>query len=109
MGPGFRRDAKEDLPVQMGVAAVVEVFIGVAHRVGAALAEHDLEIDRFEAFVLEAVDHAGRAGDAFPRAEAAPELMPVLVLDEHRQDPLQDEEHLLDLVGVRGVACPGGQ
>src|SRR5260370_28807882 len=90
----------------MGGAAAVELVVGAAYRVGAALAGHDLEVDRFQALVLEAVDHSGRAGDAFPGAEAPPQLMPGLVLDEHGQDALQDEEHLLDLVGMGGVALP---
>src|SRR5438132_8209095 len=95
------------LPAQMGGAALVEIVVGIAHRVGAALAEHDLEIHRLEALVLKAVDHAGRAGDAFPRPKPAAQLMAGLVLDEHGQDALQDEEHFLDLVGMGGVALPG--
>src|SRR5438132_1870491 len=94
------------LPAQMGGAAAVEFVVGIAHRVGAALAEHDLEIHRFEALVLEAVDHPRRAGDAFPRAEPAPQLPAALVLDEHGEGALQDEEHLLDLMGMCGVALP---
>src|SRR5437763_6149307 len=93
-------------PSQMSVAALIEILIGVAHRVGAALAEHDLEIDRLQALILEAMNHARRAGDAFPRAEPAPQLPPALILDEHGQDALQDKEQLLDLVGVRRVALP---
>src|SRR5207244_3243533 len=54
--------------------------------------------------VLEAVDHPGRTGDAFPGAEPAPQLPPALILDEHGQDALQDKEHLLDLMGMRRVA-----
>src|SRR5437879_13848879 len=83
--------------VQMGVAAAIELLVGVAHCVGAALAEHDLEVDRLEALVLEAVDHARRAGDAFPRAEPAAQLPPALVLDEHGQDALQHKAPLLHL------------
>src|SRR5438477_13030457 len=93
-------------PPQMGVAALIEILVGVAHCVGAAFAEHDLEIDRLEALILEAVDHARRAGGAFPRAKPAPQLPPALILDEHGQDALQDKEHLLDLMGVRRVALP---
>src|SRR5260370_40722484 len=85
-------------------AAAVEFVVGIAHRVGPALAEHDLEIHWLEALVLEAVNHPRRAGDAFPGAEPAADLAAGLILDKHGQHALQHEEHLLDLVGVRGVA-----
>ena len=54
------------------------------------------------------MDDAGRAGHAVPWAEVAFDALAVLVLEEHHQVPLQDEEDFLDLVGVRGVAFAGG-
>src|SRR5262249_60420807 len=38
--------------LEMGIAALVEVLVGVAHGLGLAASEHDLEIDRLEAVVL---------------------------------------------------------
>src|SRR5262249_3319193 len=92
--------------LQVVAAALVEILVGVAHGLGAAAAEHHLEIDRAEAVVLVAVDHAGRARDAFPRAQPRGDALAVLVLDEHVEEALQHEEALLDLVGGRGVAVP---
>src|SRR5437763_3016005 len=89
---------------EMRVAALVELVIGIAHRLGPSLAEHDLEIHRFEALVLEAVDDPGRAGDAFPWPQALPHLPAGLVLDEDGQDALQHKKDLLDLMRMRGVA-----
>src|SRR5437763_14989048 len=65
---------------QMGVTAAVELVVGVAHRFRARAAEHHLEVDRLEALVDVAVDHAGRAGDAFPgpAADVAGPGAPVL-------------------------------
>src|SRR5690348_11554008 len=51
---------------QMRAAAAIELVVGIAHGFGLGRAEHHLEIDRLEALILIAVDHAGRAGDAFP-------------------------------------------
>ena len=73
---------------------------------GLRAAEHHLEIDRLERVVLVAVDHAGRARDAFPRAEPRGDALAGLVLDEDVEMALQHEEALLDLVGVRGIALP---
>src|SRR5262245_38662795 len=42
--------------VEMGIAALVEVLVGVADGLGLAASEHDLDIDRVEAIVLIAVD-----------------------------------------------------
>src|SRR5262249_62229321 len=56
--------------LEVGIAALVEVLVGVAHGLGLAASEHDLEVDRFEAVVLIAVDDAGGTRDAFPRPEA---------------------------------------
>src|SRR5213595_2463489 len=92
---------------EMRVAALVELVIGIAHRIGPSLAEHDLEIHRFEALVLEAVDDPGRAGDAFPGAQSLAHLPAGLVLDEDGQDALQHKKDLLDLVRVRGVTLTG--
>src|SRR5499427_567354 len=89
---------------EMGVAAAIEPVVRVAHGVRAAPSEHDLKIDRAEAVVLVAVDHAGRARDALPRTEPRGESLPALVLDEHVEETLQHEEALLDLVGVGGIA-----
>src|SRR5262249_30277905 len=64
------------LPRQVRVAAAVELVVGIAHRLGPSLAEHDLEIHRLQALVLEAVDNPRRTGDAFPRPQAPPQLPP---------------------------------
>src|SRR5689334_2367933 len=90
----------------MGVAALVELLVGVAHRLRAGAAEHDLEIDRLEAVVDVAVNDAGRAGDALPGPETRLEAAAGLVLDKDVEEAFEDEEHLLDLVRVRGVPLP---
>jgi hypothetical protein len=53
------------------------------------------------------VDHARRAADAFPLAEPGGQPPAVLVLDEHVEQPLEDEERFLDLVRMGRVALPG--
>ena len=88
----------------MAVAVVEQRLVGVAHEFGLRLAGHDLEIDRLHGVVGVAVDDAGRAGDAVPRAERHLQTPAVFLLEEHRQMPLQHEEHLLDLVRMGRVA-----
>src|SRR5262249_32898744 len=90
--------------LQVIAATLVQILVRIAHGLRAAAAEHHVEIDRPEAVVLVAVDHAGRARDAFPRPEPRGDALPALVLDEHVEKTLQHEEALLDLVGVRRVA-----
>src|SRR5437773_3733036 len=85
-------------------AVLVQLLVRVAHQVRPGHADHDLEIHRLEAVVDIAVDHARRTGDAFPGSEPDVDAPPVLVLDERVQVALQDEEDLLDLVGMRRVA-----
>src|SRR3954470_15614501 len=91
----------------MRAALGEQLVVGIAHHVGLAAAEHDLEIDRLEAAVVVAMDDAGRAGDAFPRAEARGQALARFVLDEDIEEALQHEEDLLDLMGVRRVALAG--
>src|SRR5262249_21225838 len=47
--------------LQMGIAPLIKLVVGVAHRLGLAAPEHDLEIDRLKAAVLIAVDDASGA------------------------------------------------
>src|ERR1700751_3464297 len=68
---------------EMGGAALEQPVVGIAHRLRLAAAEHDLEIHRLQAVVLIAVDPAGRARHAFPRAEPRGDALAALVLDEH--------------------------
>ncbi len=91
----------------MGVALLVEVLVGVAHGLGLGASDHHLEIDRLQAVVLVAMDHARRARDAFPRAEPRGDALAAFILDEHVEKALQHEEALLDLVGVRGISLAG--
>src|SRR5262244_2384457 len=90
--------------LEMGIAALVEVLVGVAHGLRLAASEHDLEVDRLEAVVLIAVDDAGGTRDAFPRPETGGEALAALVLDEDVEIALEHEEALFDLVGVGGIA-----
>jgi hypothetical protein len=62
----------------VGVAALVEIAVGIAHCLRLAAAEHDLEPYRLEAFILKAVNDAGRTGDAFPRAELSADAVILL-------------------------------
>src|SRR5262249_48383328 len=65
-----------------------------------AAAEHNLEVDGLQAVVLVAVDDAGRTGDALPGSEARGDAVAGFILHEHVEQPLQNEETLLDFVGV---------
>ena len=67
---------------QMRTSTFKKRVVRIAHCFGSGLAEHNLEIDRLEAVVLIAVDDAGRAGDAFPRAEPLRKALAGFVLDE---------------------------
>src|SRR5262245_40577039 len=90
--------------LEVGIAALVKILVGVAHGLGLAASEHDLEIDRVEAVVLIAVNDAGGTRNAFPGPEAGGEALAVLVLDEDVEVALEHEETLFDLVGVGGIA-----
>src|SRR5262245_50446164 len=102
-GQSIRRWRKSHR-LEMGVSSLVEVLVGVAHGLGLAASEHDLEIDRLEAVVLIAVDDAGGTRDAFPGPEAGGEALAALVLDKDVEVALEHEETLFDLVGVGGLA-----
>src|ERR1700704_5885298 len=91
----------------MGGAPLEEVLVRIAHGFRPAAAEHVLEIDRLQAVVLIAVDHAGRAGDALPRAEARGDAPAGFVLHEDVEKAFKHKEHFFDLVGVRRIALPG--
>src|SRR5262249_19535161 len=93
--------------LQVGVLALVKIVVGVAHGLRLAAPEHHLKIDRFQAVVLVAVDHAGRRGDALRWAEPGGEARAAVVLDEGVEMPLEREEKLVDQVGVRGVDLSG--
>jgi hypothetical protein len=73
---------------EMGFAAGVERFVRVAHRLRSAAPEHDLEIDGFQAVIDVAVDDTGRAGGAFPRAQALVDPAAAFVFEENRQEAL---------------------
>src|SRR5262245_36670783 len=90
----------------MRVAPLVELLVGVAHGVGLAAPQHDLEIDGLETVVLVAVDHAGGARDAFPWAQAGGDAFATFVFDKHVEIALEHEEALFDLVRVRGISLP---
>src|SRR5215211_4812766 len=108
--PGFRARAfgapRNDTShgLEMRIAALVEVVVGVAHGLRLGAPQHDLEVYRLQAVVLVAVDDAGRARDAFPRTEPRGQPLAALVLDEHVEEALQHEETFLHLVRVRGIA-----
>src|SRR5271156_4704642 len=88
----------------MRILALVQLVVGIAHGVRLTAAEHHLEIDRRQRVVLETVNNAGRAGNAFPRSEPRGEPFAAFVLDEDVEKTLQHEKALLDLVGMRSVA-----
>src|SRR5690348_16679567 len=91
----------------MSIPPGVQLVIGITHRLGPTAAEHDLHINRFETVVLKPMDDPRRAGDALPRPELSVDPPAGLVLDEHGHVTLQYKEHLLDLMGMRGVALAG--
>src|SRR5712692_266406 len=88
----------------MSVAARVKLVIGVAHGLRSRLAEHNLEINRLEAVVHVAVDHARRTRDAFPRPELDVDAPPAFVLDEGGEKALQHEEHFFHFVRMRRIS-----
>jgi hypothetical protein len=89
------------------VAAAREVGVGVAHELGPRRAQHDLKVCGLQAGVLVAVDDVGRARHTVPRAQHGVHAVAGAVLEEDAHRALQDEEDLLDLVGVGGVALAG--
>lgn len=91
----------------MTVAIGIQIVVGIAHGLGLAPTQHDLEPDRLERVVVVAVDHTGRAGDALPGPQPGLQAAAVLILDEHIEQPLEHEEGLFDLMGVSGVPLPG--
>src|SRR5262249_66532 len=93
-----------ELGPEMRVAALLEGRIGVGHQIRTGVGEHQLEIGRVETDVHEAVENAGRAGYAVPRAQHGLRAAARSVLDKDLDLAAEDEEHLLDLVGVRGIA-----
>src|SRR5580658_2945387 len=93
--------------LEMLVAPLIELVVGVTHGLGPPAAEHDLDVDGREAGVLVAVDDAGRTSDAFPWAESRGQPLAGFILDEDVEKALQHEEALLDLVRMRRVALAG--
>ena len=91
----------------MLLAPAIEIVVGIAHGLRRGAPQHDLEIYGFEAVVDIAVDHAGRAADALPLSEPRLDALPGLVLEKDGEEPVEHEENLLDLMGVRGVALAG--
>src|SRR5438045_7373134 len=91
----------------MLLAPAIEIVVGIAHSLRRGAAQHDLEVNGLEAIVDIAVDHAGRAGDALPLSEPRLDALPGLVLEEDGEEPIEHEEYLLDLMGVRGVSLTG--
>src|SRR5215831_14943787 len=91
-------------PPEVRVALRLKPRIRVAHEVGTCAAEHHLQVRRLEADVLEAVDDVGRRGDAVPAPEHGLLTVAGAVLEEDLYLAVEDEEYLLDLVRVRGVA-----
>ena len=85
-------------------AALEQLGIGIAHEIGFAFADHDVEIDHIDCVVLVAMDDACRAGDTIPWSQHRLQTTSSLVLDEHGEVPLQHEEDFLDLMRVSGVA-----
>jgi hypothetical protein len=88
---------------QMRIAPLIEFFVGITHRLWLAAAEHDLEVDRLQAVILVPMDDAGRARYAFPRTQPLGDTLARLVLDEYVEMTLQNEENLLDLMGMSRV------
>src|SRR6202000_3496899 len=91
----------------MSVAALEQRLVGVTHGLGLAATDHHLEVHRLEAIVIIAVDHAGRSRNALPRAKPGRDPAHGFVLDEHVEVALKHEEHLFDLMGMRGIPLPG--
>src|SRR5262244_2649622 len=93
--------------LEMRLAAVVELVVGVAHGLRLAATQHHLHVDRLETVVLITVDHPCGTRNAFPGTEPRGQTLAGFVLDEHVHVALEDEEYLLDLMGVWRVALAG--
>ena len=92
----------------MTVPAGKKFFIRIAHGIGAALAEHDLKINRLQTIIYVTVDNAGWAGNAFPRTKRAVNLPPrALVFEKNLQMPFEDKKYFLNFMGVRGISFAG--
>ena len=85
-------------------AAFVKFFVGVAHCFRLTATQHDLKPDRLEAGIIVTVNHTGRAGNAFPRAEPSGQAFTRLVLHKDVQKPFQDEKGFFDLMCVRRIS-----
>src|SRR5213594_1949841 len=104
MAPPRRPSRSPARPAEVGVALGLESGVRVAHEVRPRAPEHDLEIGRLESDVLEPMDDAGRRRDTIPAPEHGLLAAAGTVLEEDLHLAVEDEEHLLDLVRVRGVA-----
>ncbi len=53
------------------------------------------------------MDHSGRAGDAVPRPQSPADAPAAFIFEEDGKVAFENEEYLLDLMGVGGVPLPG--
>src|SRR5260370_21107808 len=88
----------------MLLAPAIELVIGIADGRRGVAPKHDLEVDGLEAVVDIAVDLAGRARDALPLSEPRLDAVSRFVLEKDGEEPIEHEEYLLDLMGMRGVS-----
>src|SRR5436189_5152704 len=63
MPPAKARRSKPSNRLEMRIAALEEILVGVAHGLRLGAADHDLKIHRLQAVVLISMNHAGRTGD----------------------------------------------
>src|SRR5437899_4849792 len=104
MAPPRRPSRSPARPAEVGVALGLESGVRVAHEVRPCAPEHHLKVGRLESDVFEPMDDAGRRRDTIPAPEHGLLAAVGTVLEEDLHLAVEDEEHLLDLVRVRGVA-----
>src|SRR6185437_1295207 len=94
--------------IQMRVTMAKELVIRITHRLRLSSTQHDLDIDRLEAVILEPMDDACRTRKTIPGSHALGDAMPRLILDEDGEDTLEHEEYFLAFMGMGSVALTRG-
>lgn len=88
----------------MPISPVVQLIVGITHRLRSAAPQHHLKINGLQTVVFVAMNHAGWTGNALPWPESLGNLSAIFVLNEDIEMSLKHEENLFNLMGVRRIA-----
>jgi hypothetical protein len=107
-GPQTRRSGNyaANSLLEVCIASLVQLFVGVAHCFRLCPAEHNLKINWLEAVVDVTMNDTGRAGNAIPRPQRALYASPFLVLHEYGEPPAQHKKTLFYFVCMRSISLP---